>query len=69
MYTTSYIFNYLLFLRYGSVDEKIWLSNLHCTGQEDNILDCPRELNFELYSSGHNAGVQCTKDTNYASGE
>lgn len=53
--------------RYGSVDKKILLSNLDCTGEEDSLLGCHRELNFRLYSPGDNAGVQCTNDTNYKS--
>lgn len=65
----TYVLNYLFFHRYGSVDKKILLSNLDCTGEEDSLLGCHRELNFRLYSPGDNAGVQCTNDTNYKSGE
>lgn len=69
MCNVTYVFNYLFFHRYGSVDKKILLSNLDCTGEEDSLLGCHRELNFRLYSPGDNAGVQCTNDTNYKSGE
>ena len=49
---------------------KIWLSSLQCTGKEESLLDCPRELNFDLYASLFlNAGVECTNDTEYISGK
>ena len=52
------------------MDIKIWMSSLHCTGEEKSLLDCPRELNFDLYASSDlNAGVECTNHTNYTSGK
>ena len=54
--------------RYGKGDS-ISLSDLQCTGHEGNLLQCPRELNYDLYTSAQNAGVECTNDANYASGE
>ena len=48
----------------------IWLSDLQCSGEETRLLDCPRELNYDLYTFAMlNAGVECTNDTNYTSGK
>ncbi|KAJ7374461.1 hypothetical protein OS493_007567 [Desmophyllum pertusum] len=55
--------------RYGDVDLKTWLSSVHCTGGEKNILYCPRDLNYDLYAYRiFTAGVECTNNTNYTSG-
>ena len=52
------------------MDLNIWLSSLQCSGEERSLVDCPRELNYDLYASlVRNAGVECTNDTNYTSGE
>ena len=48
---------------------KVWLSNLHCTGKERSVMDCPRELNYELDEYDHSVGVECTNGTSNASGE
>ncbi|KAL9954251.1 hypothetical protein ACROYT_G041766 [Oculina patagonica] len=54
--------------RYGDVG-KFWLSDLHCSGNESNLLECPRELNYRLdVEEVLNAGVECTNDTDYKSG-
>jgi len=56
--------------RYGSVNLNIWLSDLQCSGEEKSLLECPRELNYDLYTFAMlNAGVECTNDTNYTSGK
>ena len=58
----------VLHFRYGK-GNSIWLSDLQCTGEERNLLECPRELNYDLYESVQNGGVECTNNTNYTSGE
>ena len=45
------------------------LSNLHCRGDERNILDCPRELDYDIDEYPDGVGVECNNDTNYKSGE
>jgi len=45
------------------------LSNLHCRGDEKNILDCPRKLEYDIDENTDDIGVECTNDTNYKSGE
>lgn len=45
------------------------LSNLHCKGNETNILDCPRELEYHIKEYTDDIGVECTNYTNYKSGE
>ena len=56
--------------RYGSVNLNIWLSDLQCSGEEKSLLECPRELSYDLYTFAMlNAGVECTNDTNYTSGK
>ncbi|KAL9954260.1 hypothetical protein ACROYT_G041775 [Oculina patagonica] len=54
--------------RYGDGGMKFWLSDLHCSGNESNLLECPRELNYKLYVwDVQIAGVECTNDTDYRS--
>ena len=45
------------------------LSNLHCRGDERNILDCPRKLEYDIDEYTDDIGVECTNDTDYKSGE
>ena len=45
------------------------LSNLHCRGDERNILDCPRKLEYDVDEDTDDIGVECTNDTNYKSGK
>lgn len=56
-------------VRYGDGEFKIWLSDLQCTGEEGNLLECPRELNYDLNASRLTAGLKCTNDTDYRSGK
>ena len=44
------------------------LSNLHCTGDERNILDCPRKLEYDVDEDTDDIGVECS-NTNYKSGK
>jgi len=44
------------------------LSNPHCRGDERNILDCPRKLEYDIGEHTDDIGVECTNDTNYKSG-
>lgn len=48
---------------------QLMLSNLHCKGDERNILDCPRELEYYIGEYPDDLGVECTNDTDYKSGE
>ena len=45
------------------------LSNLHCRGDERNILDCPRKVEYGIDEYTDDIGVECTNDTNYKSGK
>jgi len=58
----------MLHFRYGK-GNSIWLSDLQCTGEERNLLECPRELNYDPYESVQNGGVECANNTNYTSGK
>lgn len=51
------------------MDLNIWLSFLHCTGEERSLLDCPRDKTGMSVVEDLNAGVESTNDSNYASGK
>ncbi|KAL9954247.1 hypothetical protein ACROYT_G041758 [Oculina patagonica] len=61
--------NWYQWLNHNGNAKNIWLSNLHCTGEEKNILDCPRELNFYRRRDDRsgNVGVECTNSTSNTS--
>ena len=46
---------------YGIGTGPVWLTNLNCTGFEEQLLDCPVIIDHIFYCSGHGDDVvQCT---------
>ncbi|KAJ8040995.1 Neurotrypsin [Holothuria leucospilota] len=50
------------FAFFGQGSDPIWLDNVRCSGEEDNLLDCPKN-DFGEHNCNHyeDAGVRCTR--------
>ena len=50
-------------IHYGGGTGPIWLSHLDCTGDEDKLVDCPRDaVVSSSCDHSHDAGVHCTDE-------